>query len=519
MNNFTPFGANAIHLWRCAQPASFDVKAAGNRELTGPEKKEAIKLTQTAYFERKGFKTLDRNIPFRERLNLPSFELPKIDTPVNGIGILGRIPHEILCHILSYLDMATVDNVKAVNRRMFELVNAHPQFRIINERAQHTLRCLRALRHAHAITLGELFAKLRTSQCEDCKDFGNYMYLITFRRVCCRCFVEKDRYVPMREFSVMRRFGLPLETLSTLPRVQSYPGSYSGGSGRPDHYQDYTTVIDREAAYHAAIALHGSHEAMLEYVAAVDNDTWREHKRQIDQHNEDLAAERAVKRVQREANERAYLRKRNAHKRKVLARREQRKRKRRMTTTESRAEDGDYSSDTSNESISTFGPDPKSDTDEHAVKDKDGTNEHAVKDKDDTDDSDDYETREPWNRTIYLAHTSSSERVDWEIEDYEGKDRVALVPGNPLRYVAVARVPWLNKQSGMDEWGFRCVGCQDNTQWPNHNERDFIMSTFRVHLEECGAIKDGAHHKDGCCQKGVCKARRGKSNDAPYWRL
>ncbi|KAK7431672.1 hypothetical protein QQZ08_001891 [Neonectria magnoliae] len=458
-----------------------------------------------AYFDRKNFKTLDRNVPFRERLNLPSFVLPKIGIPVTGIGMLGRLPHEILDHILSYLDITTLDYVKAVNRRMFELVNVHPHFRIINERAQHTLRCLRALRNAHAITLGELFEKLRTSQCDDCDDFGSYIYLITFRRVCCRCFQEKDRYVPMREFSVMRRFGLPLETLSTLPRVQSYPGSYGGGSGRPDHYQDYTTVIDREAAYHAGIALHGSHAAMLEYVAAVDCDIWREHKRQIDQHDKNLAAERAVKRAKRKANERAYLKKRNTHKKKVLARRKQRERKREMTTAESQIEDGDDSNDTSNESISTFVP--ESDTDEH-----------AVNDGDDTDGSDDVETKkEDEQRTFRLGFRRESR--DWEIEDWESEDRFALRPGNPLRYVAVARVPWLNKETGMDEWGFRCIGCQDNMQWPNHNERDFIMSTFRVHLEECGAIKDGVHHKDGCCQKGVCKARRGKSNNEPYWRL
>lgn len=105
MSEFTPFGANAIHLWRCAQPAHFDVKAAGNRKLTAPEKDEAIKLTKMAYFDRKSFETLDRNVPFRERLDLPSFVLPKIGIPVTGIGMLGRLPHEILHHLLSYLDI------------------------------------------------------------------------------------------------------------------------------------------------------------------------------------------------------------------------------------------------------------------------------------------------------------------------------------------------------------------------------------------------------------------------------
>lgn len=30
----------------------------------------------------------------------------------------------------------------------------------------------------------------------------------------------------------------------------------------------------------------------------------------------------------------------------------------------------------------------------------------------------------------------------------------------PFRYKAVMRVPWLNKTTGRDEWGFHCVGCE-----------------------------------------------------------
>ena len=78
----------------------------------------------------------------------------------------------------------------------------------------------------------------------------------------------------------------------------------------------------------------------------------------------------------------------------------------------------------------------------------------------------------------YIAETVSMSTGKWSGHAME-----------PLRYMAMMRVPWLNRQSGRDEWGFHCVGCEQNQRWPNHARRDYIMSTFKDHLKECGEIK------------------------------
>jgi hypothetical protein len=63
---------------------------------------------------------------------------------------------------------------------------------------------------------------------------------------------------------------------------------------------------------------------------------------------------------------------------------------------------------------------------------------------------------------------------------------------NPLRFVAVVRVPWLRTLQEPD-WGFHCVGCRDKNRWPLNRRRMFTAESFRDHLDEWGRIVDGEH--------------------------
>jgi hypothetical protein len=131
------------------------------------------------------------------------------------------------------------------------------------------------------------------------------------------------------------------------------------------------------------------------------------------------------------------------------------------------------SEDTDNESISTLAP--ESDTGE------------------DTNNGSDY-IRSDTERRETEATSSGDSGEDDDIRSWTNE---------PLRYMTMIRVPWLNRRSRRDEWGFHCVGCEDLCEWPNHTQRDFIMSTFGEHLKECGPIKDGVHHINDCCKKGT----------------
>lgn len=53
--------------------------------------------------------------------------------------------------------------------------------------------------------------------------------------------------------------------------------------------------------------------------------------------------------------------------------------------------------------------------------------------------------------------------------------------GNPHRFVAIARVPWLDRASRRVERGFYCVGCEKSSRKPYHWRILFAADTFEEH--------------------------------------
>ncbi|CAF9924291.1 hypothetical protein IMSHALPRED_006141 [Imshaugia aleurites] len=482
MDNWQRERRNSFHLWLCAQPTDFVSKVVPGQELTLAQNEERKQLAQMAYFgwrsDGNGFRTLNDNLPLLDRWQK---ETPRTGPPTVGLGTLDQLPIEILTYIISWLDISAIDQFKAMNRRSLEAVNAHPQFRIINQQAHDALRGLRAIKTAHMITVQTVFEKLCTRQCSECGDYGGYIYLVTFDRVCCRCFTRKDRYLPLREIDTIKEFGISLEKLRTLPRFLGYPGHYGKRLLLARKKEPYISLVDRASAYSAGIVCHGSFEAMQEYVANTNSNTRKHYKTEIVEREKELAVERAVKEREKKARWRAEVRKRNAHLIERMTRRQEREvRKRKGIALIEGVEDP--GEDTDGGDISTPQATDYS-SDDHPMFD------HKV-------------YRSDTEQTISEYIGESGDLRSWVCESF--------------RYKAVIRVPWLNRKSGMGEWSLHCVGCEGLDLWPNHANREFIMSTFREHLKECGPIRAGVHHIDDCCKKGTCRKRKGYTSQAIY---
>ncbi|RSL95804.1 hypothetical protein CEP52_011865 [Fusarium oligoseptatum] len=99
----------------------------------------------------------------------------------------------------------------------------------------------------------------------------------------------------------------------------------------------------------------------------------------------------------------------------------------------------------------------------------------------------------------------------WELLQQRGASRIqplraAPIDGhdrNPLRFVAITHMPWLNKETKQLEWGFHCVGCEGRTRAPYHYRRKFTADSFRVHLEQCSEIQDRKHVRDMVDENGA----------------
>jgi hypothetical protein len=62
--------------------------------------------------------------------------------------------------------------------------------------------------------------------------------------------------------------------------------------------------------------------------------------------------------------------------------------------------------------------------------------------------------------------------------------------------MATVRVPYLNRQTGLAEWGFSCAGCQGMYPWSGDPRREYIMSSFREHLRKLSATEQTGHGLD-----------------------
>jgi hypothetical protein len=186
-------------------------------------------------------------------------------TPTAPVGALQVLPPELLHQILYQLDLASLHRFRQVNRQAAELLDSLPQYKSITTHALSALRGIRAIRTGKYITCRALFEKLCTAECEECGDFGGYLYLLTCKRVCFLCFANENRYVPIRPRRVIREYGLDLQTVQALPRMRVLSGTYSLSKKMPSH----TCLIDQDSALRAGVARHGSLRAMCSYASRI----------------------------------------------------------------------------------------------------------------------------------------------------------------------------------------------------------------------------------------------------------
>jgi hypothetical protein len=68
---------------------------------------------------------------------------------------------------------------------------------------------------------------------------------------------------------------------------------------------------------------------------------------------------------------------------------------------------------------------------------------------------------------------------------------------NPLRFMAVVRMPCMNKASQTLESGFHCTGCRKSLRSrQQHWRRKFTTTSFREHLRQHGDMQHGTHYRD-----------------------
>jgi hypothetical protein len=313
--------------------------------------------------------TLDDNLPTPKLLPIDS---PDRKPPEFDLGALDRLPIELLQGLLPQLDLCSLMQFRRVNRRAIEIVESIFQYRAIATHASNVLQGALRTGAGKWISCETVYEKLCAAECEQCGDFGGYLYILTCKRVCFLCLSEDETFLPLLGIPAIRKFGINLQILGTLPCLRIIPGEYSL---KKVNYPVHSDWVDRESAYHAGVVLHGSPDAMEQYAS----NALAQELQEFDQKASEAVAERF----------------------------------------------------------------------------------------------------RPYN-------DSRRRLITHEVSDHRS--------GNPRRFLAIVRIPWVKRMSQELEWGFHCIGCRNLSHSRQmHSRRKFTVTTFMEHLRECGNIRDKEH--------------------------
>ena len=107
------------------------------------------------------------------------------------------------------------------------------------------------------------------------------------------------------------------------------------------------------------------------------------------------------------------------------------------------------------------------------------------------------------DRYVFEEQRKLGRRANWDMWDWHN---VRVGPavfrlrirnpriGDPVRFMAVVRMPWMNKASQGLEMGFHCKACEKSIRHLLfHWRRKFTEASFVEHLKQCGDIRDGEH--------------------------
>lgn len=233
-------------------------------------------LLRLVYFGPRSWGSPTRNLTDKQLNRIddsrkPWLVKPNVGLPRSSSGILDRLPNETMANIIQYTDLASIDALMLMNRRLFHAVWDHGSYKLLMKHVYGILVSIRATKSGRNVPMDKLISLLYTKKCQRCHDaFGCYIYLLTLERLCNVCMENGKEYTPMREYEAVKEYGLTLEMLETLPRLRVQQGCY-GDWG----YELWTWVVDRYSCRDLARKLHDSDEGIREYANSEDGKALR----------------------------------------------------------------------------------------------------------------------------------------------------------------------------------------------------------------------------------------------------
>ncbi|KAF5604790.1 hypothetical protein FPCIR_642 [Fusarium pseudocircinatum] len=126
-------------------------------------------------------------------------------TQVPNLGILARLPQDILEGIVLQLDIDSFRRFRQVSRRARYLSTAITAYRRVLRHAPDALNALRRTDLSGYVSYSDIYSALTTTKCAFCGLFGDSLFLPTAKRCCFECLRISPETALVNEARIRRR--------------------------------------------------------------------------------------------------------------------------------------------------------------------------------------------------------------------------------------------------------------------------------------------------------------------------
>lgn len=203
--------------------------------------------------------------------DLPKHSSVQCKSTLPSMGILNKLPLEILFETLGLLDAQSLSRMSRVSAQAHNAVESLPAY---SELLEHAPEALRALVQTELISLhsaAQLQATLRTERCQSCLEFGAYLFLPTCVRCCWECLSHNPALRVISSRDAEKSFGLSRKYMRLLPTTRTIMGQYGVSGNRLEHTHK---LVSASMARELAISAHGSAEKLAKILPAKNSQKW-----------------------------------------------------------------------------------------------------------------------------------------------------------------------------------------------------------------------------------------------------
>ncbi|KAI4864996.1 hypothetical protein F4820DRAFT_312535 [Hypoxylon rubiginosum] len=149
--------------------------------------------------------------------------------PTAELGILGRLPAELMSMVLRELHVRSFFRFRQVNRRARVVSTGLWEYGLVSKHGLEGLRGLLRAELAHLFTIDDLYRSLITDKCLTCGGFGGLLFLFTAGRCCFDCLQSSAHYrvLPPSAFTKLTHISPGRLKRLSGPTLRTVPGIYN----------------------------------------------------------------------------------------------------------------------------------------------------------------------------------------------------------------------------------------------------------------------------------------------------